>query len=167
MLLEGGIAGTRLIVSRISSRTASGPSSARPVQIRFERRLGSATALSLQRPSPFCHPERRRADLRCAIRVPRSYRPTTPPIITETPTSPLSFRFSGVVRGTADPSAALPRISFGGVSDRHAPFLARKAHSQPFPAQCVGNPGRMVAEPRHLQTKFGQLLSSAVQSAFV
>jgi hypothetical protein len=32
----------------------------RPVQISFERCLGSATALSLQRPSPFCHPERTR-----------------------------------------------------------------------------------------------------------
>jgi hypothetical protein len=31
-----------------------------------------ATALSLQRSSPFCHPEAR--DLRCAIRVPRPYR---------------------------------------------------------------------------------------------
>jgi hypothetical protein len=49
----------------------------RPVQIGFQRCLGSATALSLERPSPCCHPERSRADLRCALRVPRSYRPTT------------------------------------------------------------------------------------------
>jgi hypothetical protein len=37
-----------------------GLSSARPVQVSFEGCLGSATALSLQRPSPFCHPERSR-----------------------------------------------------------------------------------------------------------
>ena len=36
-----------------------GLSSARP-QISFERCLGSATALSVERPSPFCHPERTR-----------------------------------------------------------------------------------------------------------
>jgi hypothetical protein len=29
----------------------------RPVQIRFERCVGSATALAVQRPFPFCHPE--------------------------------------------------------------------------------------------------------------
>jgi hypothetical protein len=70
----------------------------RPVQIGFERCLGSATALSLERPSPFCHPEAKPRDLRCAIRVPRSYLPTTSTnhhrILMETPTSPLSFRVS-------------------------------------------------------------------------
>src|SRR5450631_4087787 len=39
----------------------------RPVQIRFERCLGSATALSLQRPSPFCHPERTRISYLTAL----------------------------------------------------------------------------------------------------
>jgi hypothetical protein len=45
--------------------------------------LHPATTLSLQRSSPFCHPERR--DLRCAIRAPRPYRPT---ISTNHPRSP-------------------------------------------------------------------------------
>src|SRR5450631_977606 len=54
----------------------------RPVQISFERCLGSATSLSLQRPS-FLSSRAKPRDLRCAIRVPRSYRPKTPPIITE------------------------------------------------------------------------------------
>jgi hypothetical protein len=54
----------------------------RPVQISFERCLGSATTLSLQRPS-FLSSRAKPRDLRCAIRVPRSYRPKTPPIITE------------------------------------------------------------------------------------
>jgi hypothetical protein len=51
---------------RDSSRPPANPglrpglSSASPVQIGFERCLGSATTLSLQRPSPCCHPERSR-----------------------------------------------------------------------------------------------------------
>jgi hypothetical protein len=75
-----------------------GLGSARPVQIKFERCLGSATTLSLQRPSPFCHHGAQPRDLRCAIRVSRSYRPTTSTnhdrILMEKPTSPLSFRVS-------------------------------------------------------------------------
>jgi hypothetical protein len=60
--------------------------------------LASATALSLQRPSLFLSSRAKRADLRCAIRVPRSYWPTTATnhhqILLETPTSTLSFRVS-------------------------------------------------------------------------
>jgi len=44
---------------------------------RFSNRPFLATTLS------FLSSRAKRADLRCAIRVPRSYRPTTPPIITE------------------------------------------------------------------------------------
>jgi hypothetical protein len=121
----------------------------RPVQIRFERCLGSATALSSQRPSPFCHPEGNRAvpawlwrDLRCAIRVPRSYRPTTSTnhhrILMETSTSPLSFRVSR--SGPRNRRSARLRspgfpVEIGGVGELHAPFLTRKAHTQPCPAQ--------------------------------
>ena len=54
-----------------------GPSSARPVQIRFERCLGSVTAPSLQRPSPCLSSRGQPRDLQCAIRVPRPCRPTT------------------------------------------------------------------------------------------
>jgi hypothetical protein len=53
-----------------------------------------ANATNLNRKSGGAKPR----DLRCAIRVPRSYRPTTATnhhrILMETPTSPLSFRVS-------------------------------------------------------------------------
>jgi hypothetical protein len=59
---------------------------------RFSNRPFFATTLSL------LSSRAKRADLRCAIRVPRSYRPTTSTnhhrVIMETPTSPLSFRVS-------------------------------------------------------------------------
>jgi hypothetical protein len=160
-------------------RTASGRSSARPVQIRFQRCIGSATALSLQRPSPCLSSRAKRADLRCAIRVPRSYRPTTPPIITESswkPQPPLCH--SGFQEWPAEPQ--IPRlrspgfpVEIGGVGELHAPFLTRKAHTQPCPAQRAGNPGRDDKERSAVhkewllnrgifQIKFGQLLSSAV-----
>jgi hypothetical protein len=68
-----------------------------------------ATALSYQRPSPCLSSRAKRADLQCAIRVPRFYRSTTSThhhrILMEILTSPLSFRVPGVVRGTADRSA--------------------------------------------------------------
>src|SRR5277367_5982381 len=75
-----------------------------PEMPRFSDRPFFATTLS------FLSSRAKRADLRCAIRVPRSYRPTTSTnhhrILTETPTSALSLRFPGVVRGTADRSTA-------------------------------------------------------------
>ncbi len=51
-----------------------------------------ANATNLNRKSGGAKPR----DLRCAIRVPRSYRPTTATnrLLMETPTSPLSFRVS-------------------------------------------------------------------------
>jgi hypothetical protein len=55
----------------------------------------------------FLSSRAQRADLRCAIRVPRSYRPTIfnhHRILMETPTCLCHSRFPGVVRGTADPS---------------------------------------------------------------
>jgi hypothetical protein len=33
-------------------------------------------------------------------------------------------------------------VEIGGVGELHAPFLTRKAHTQPCPAQRAGNPGR-------------------------
>jgi hypothetical protein len=84
---------------------------ARPVQIRFERCLGSATALSLQRPSPFCHPEGSREICGAPFVCPAPTGPQPPPIITESSWKhqPLLCHsgFPGVVRGTADPSASL------------------------------------------------------------
>jgi hypothetical protein len=88
-------------------------------QIGFRRCLGSATALhpatalSLSRSSPFCHPERSRVDLRCAIRVPRSFRFTTstchPPNPPGKHLSPLCYYwFPGVGRRTADPLGCAP-----------------------------------------------------------
>jgi hypothetical protein len=79
-------------------------------------------------------------DLRCAIRVPRTYRPTTSAnhhrVLMETPTSPLSFRVSRSGprnRRSSVPSPGLP-VEIGGVGELHAPFLTRKAHTQPCPA---------------------------------
>jgi hypothetical protein len=82
----------------------------RPVQIRFERCLGSATALSLQRPSPFCHPEGNRGICSPPFVRPAPAGPQPPTIITESswkhqPRLCLSA-FPGEVRGTADPSAS-------------------------------------------------------------
>ena len=57
----------------------------RPVQIRFERWLGSATTLSLRRPSPFCHPERSERICGVPFACPAPTGPQPPPIITESP----------------------------------------------------------------------------------
>jgi len=75
-----------------------GLTSVRPVQIGVERCLGSAIALSLALPSPFCHPERSRGICGAPFVCPTPAGPQPPPIITEslmeTPTSPLSCRVS-------------------------------------------------------------------------
>jgi hypothetical protein len=145
---------------------------------RKERRMKVASATNLNRKSGGAKPR----DLRCAIRVPRSYRPTTPPIITGSSWKnqpPLCHSgFPGVVRGTADPSARSPGfpVEIGGAGELHAPFLTRKAHTQPCPAQRAGNPGRDDKKERVVprigrllnrgifQNQFGQLRSSAVPS---
>jgi hypothetical protein len=54
----GGCLKKNILIELALMELCLGLSSARPVQISFARCLGSATALSLQRPSPFCHPER-------------------------------------------------------------------------------------------------------------
>jgi len=48
-----------ILNSRIRDRLGPGLNLEGVVRIRFEKCLGSATALSLQRLSPFCHPEER------------------------------------------------------------------------------------------------------------
>ena len=56
--LQAGSLGIKeLCESSIPNSVPQGRLKFRPIQIRFERCVGSATALSLQRPSPFCHPE--------------------------------------------------------------------------------------------------------------
>jgi hypothetical protein len=90
-----------------------------------------ATALSLQRPFPCCHPEGQpplpyndpflvvipseasgsAVRHSCAPLLPAHNLRNPHRILMETPTSPCHSGFSGVVRGTADPSASLPRIS--------------------------------------------------------
>jgi hypothetical protein len=88
----------------------------------FERCLGSATALSLERPSPFCHPERSERICGAPFACPAPTGPQPPRIITESSWKhqpPLCHSgFPGVVPGPADPStasrdrsASLPRIS--------------------------------------------------------
>jgi hypothetical protein len=83
----------------------------------------------------------KRADLQCAIRVPRSYRHTTSAILTES-----SWKHQpplvtpGFQEWSAEPQ--IPRlrspgfpVEIGGVGELHAPILRRKAHTQPCPAQ--------------------------------
>ena len=104
---------------------------------RKERRMKFANATNLNRKSGGAKPR----DLRCAIRLPRSYRPKPPPIITESSWKhqpPLCH--SGFQEWSAEPQ--IPRlrspgfpVEIGGVGELHAPFLTRKAHTQPCPAQ--------------------------------
>jgi hypothetical protein len=79
----------------------------------------------------------------CAPLLPAQTSTSHHRILMETLTSTLSFRVPGVVRGTADPSASLPGfpVEIGGVGELHAPFLTRKAHTQPCPAQRGRNSG--------------------------
>jgi hypothetical protein len=77
-----------------------------------------ATAVSLQRPSPFCHPEGNRGICSAPFVCPAPTGPQPPPIITKyswkhQPPLCLSA-FSGEVRGTADPSVALGMTKRGG-----------------------------------------------------
>jgi hypothetical protein len=71
----------------------------RPVQIGFQRCLGSATALSLERPSPFfVIPSAASGSAvrhSCAPLLPDHNIHESSRIILEKPTSPLSFRVSG------------------------------------------------------------------------
>jgi hypothetical protein len=138
-----------------------------------------ATVLSSQRPSPFCHPERSERICGAPFVCPAPTGPQPPP------TSPnphentnLRFVIPGFQEWSAEPQ--IPRlrspgfpVEIGGVGELHAPFLTRKAHTQPCPAQRAGNPGRDDKERSAVhkewllnrgifQIKFGQLLSSAV-----
>jgi hypothetical protein len=149
----------------------------RPVQIRFERCLGSAPALSVQRPSPFCHPERSERICGAPFVCPAPTGPQPPP------TSPnphentnLRFVIPGFQEWSAEPQ--IPRlrspgfpVEIGGVGKLHAPFLTRKAHSNRVQRSVAGNPGRddkkerVVARKEWLlnrgifQIYFGQLLA--------
>jgi hypothetical protein len=107
-----------------------GLSSARPVQISFERCLGSATALSLQRPSPCCHPERSERTCGAPFVCPAPTGPQPPPILTESSwknqPSLCHSGFPGVVRGTADSrSAALGMTTKERVVPRRGRLLNR------------------------------------------
>ena len=89
-----------------------------------------ATALSLSRSSPFCHPERSRADLRCAIRVPRSYRSTTctcrPPNPPGNIKPPFCYSgFPGAGRRTADPLGCARDDKKERIAARKGRFLNR------------------------------------------
>jgi hypothetical protein len=97
-----------------------------------------ATALSLQRPSPFCHPEGNREICSAPFVCPAPTGPQPPPIITKhswkhQPPLCLSA-FPGEVRGTADPSVALGMTKRGGSIGGKGRLLDERA----------------VAEPRHL-----------------
>src|SRR5450631_4367204 len=82
----------------------------------------SATALSLQRPSPFCHPAQPICGAPCVCPA------TTGPNLQQSSPNPhgntnlhLSFRVPGVVRGTADLSASR--------DDKNERVVARKGRS--------------------------------------
>jgi hypothetical protein len=70
-------------------------------------------------------------------------------------------------------------VEIGGVGELHAPFLTRKAHTQPVRRSVAGNPARddkkerVVARKGRLlnrgifQIEFGQLLRSAVPAGLI
>jgi hypothetical protein len=121
----------------------------RPIEIRFEKCLGSATALSLQRPLLFVIPREPR-DLRCAIRVPRSYRPQPSTnhhrILMETTTSPLSFRVSRV--------GPRNRRSLGFARDDKKGRFAQRRGPLPRGRAIVGAVGTSTTRHLHRQQPF-------------
>src|SRR5450631_3836035 len=74
----------------------------------------------------------------CAPLLPATTATNHHRILMETPTSPLSFRVSRIGprnrRSARLRSPGFP-VEIGGVGELHAPFLTRKAHTQPCPAQ--------------------------------
>ncbi len=130
---------------------------------RFSNRPFLATTLS------FLSSRAKPRDLRCAIRVPRSYRPTTATnhhrILMETPTSPLSFRVSRSgprnrrSLGFAPPDFLLRLVALANFM--RLSLRERRTRNR-VQRSVAGNPGRddkkervvckerAVAEPRHL-----------------
>jgi hypothetical protein len=114
-------------------RVPEGQLNFRPVQIGFERCLGSATAVCLERPSPFCHPERseRTCGAPFVCPAPTGPNPTNHHrILMETPTSP--FVIPGFQEWSAEPQIAprhagtgrlrSPGFSVGTAGDPYLPL---------------------------------------------
>jgi hypothetical protein len=111
----------------------------KPVALQKAQILGSATALSLQPPSPCCHPERRERTCGAPFVCPAPIRlqpPPTSPNPHGNTNLPLSFRVSRIGprnrRSLRSPGSP---VEIGGVGELHAPLLTSKAHTQPRPAQ--------------------------------
>ena len=128
-----------------------------------------ANATNLNRKSGGAQPR----DLRCAIRLPRSYRPTTAtnphPILMETPTSPLSFRVSRSgprnrrSLGFAPPDFLLRLValpSFMRLSSRERRTRNRVQRS------VAGNPGRDDKKERVVARKEWLLNRGIFQTQF-
>jgi hypothetical protein len=153
---------------------------------RFSNGPFLATTLS------FLSSRAKRADLRCAIRVPRSYRPTNSinrhRILMKTPTSPFSFRVSGSdprnrrsFHGTpgqvgfAPPDFLLRLVAlWAGRSGAHEWRTADPLASLGMTKRrgSLQGKGRVARKGRLLnrgifQIEFGQLLRSAVPAGLI
>ena len=143
---------------------------------RFSNRPFLATTLS------FLSSRAKPRDLRCAIRVPRSYRPTTSTNITESSWKhqpPLCHSgFPGEVRGTADPLGFAPPdflLRLVALANFMRLSLRERRTRNRVQRSVAGNPGRddkkerVVARKGRLlnrgifQIEFGQLLLNLAQ----
>ena len=127
-----------------------------------------ATALSLPRSSPFCHPERSRADLRCAIRVPRPFRFHNLHLSSTEPSwkhlSPLcDSEFPRVGRRTADPLGCAPPdflLRLVALANFMRLSLRERRTRNRVQRSVAGNPGRDDKERAAVHK--GQLLNPGI-----